>query len=67
MYCVYANLGSTTELHKLVILICLLKTIPVSLFDEMAKKPGILFQNNDLVHEASDFIIICLNDFFPSV
>ena len=25
----------------------------------------ILFQNNDFVHDASVFITICLNDFFP--
>ena len=31
------------------------------------RKTGILFQNNDFVHEASVFITICLNDFFQSM
>jgi len=39
IYFVYGHLGSTTELHKLIIFICLklLKKILVSLVDEMAK------------------------------
>ena len=65
----YGHLGSSTELHKLIIFICfkLLKKILVSLLEEMAKKTGILFQNNDFFHDASVFITICLNDFFPSM
>ena len=66
----YAHLGSTTELHKLIIFICfkLLKKILVCLYDEMAKNTGILFQNNDFVYDANFvFITICLNDFFPSM
>jgi len=40
IYFVYGHLGSSTELHKLIICICfkLLKKILVSLFEEMAKK-----------------------------
>ena len=65
----YAHLGSTAELQKLIIFICfkLLKKILVSLFDEMAQKTGIIFQNNDLLHDASVFITICLNELFPSM
>jgi len=33
----------------------------------MAEKTRNLFQNNDFVHDASVFINICLNDFFPSM
>jgi len=66
---VYAHLGLTAELHKLLIFICfkLLKKILVSILDEMPQKTGILFQNKDFVHDASVFITICLNDFFPSM
>ena len=65
----YAHLGSTTELHILLKHICFkfLKKILVSLFDEMAKKTGILFQNNGFVYDASVFITICLNYFLPSM
>jgi len=66
---VYGHLGSSTELHKLIIFICfkLLKKILVSLFEEMAKKLKILFRNNDFFHDASVYITICLNYFFPSM
>ena len=62
----YGHLGSTTELHKVILFICfkLLKKILVSHFDEMAKKTGILFQNNDFVHDASVIITITLMTFF---
>jgi len=56
---VYEHIGSPTELHKLIIFICfkLLKKIMVSLFDE------ILFQNNDVVHDASFFYHYMFNYF----
>jgi len=55
---VYGHLGSTTELHKIIIYICFkfLKKILVSLFDEMAKNL-----------EFYSKITVCLNDFFPSM
>ena len=31
------------------------------------QKTGILFQNNDFVHDAGVFITICLNDIFPGM